>query len=857
MGQKIIQGDLRIKGALIEEGISLDTKWSQLSTDVVYPVTFNQRFTISKICKRNYGREVAEWHTSDGRSSWFFLSDYNLTAENTVNDILGITSSLGEINWGYSVTANTIGYGSEGNNVESVLQTLEEDVVNIREVAEGKCKTFIVDASLTIENIKTSPVLQKVYLYNSTTKAFDIDITDAVKNGEYDSYTCANSSFNSTADNFTILSGGSSSFMSSCLILREDIYGYRFRLVISSDTSVFSAGDIILVTQTDVPDRWVGQIAGMGIPLYKLETTKVELPTVNNGKLSIQLGGTEKASFTANQSGDTTLNITKTDITNLGIPSENTWRPVQNNLTSTSTTDALSAAQGKALKDSLDSKIDESYLYHTLTNGAYYYDSYQGNRGFRIITENMLADTLRWQASTVANKEYWDYNSSSWKALDLDLSNLFDGDFNTSIAIPHDKRKFRFTITANSGWPTTALIILAGSWFDSGTVNNVTGTTYKSIMTIETRSTTSDSWATKATANFSTQFDGTCGYVNNGLHTGHTLYRITVELGSWTTTTSSASLRNICILSNYAGSSLTPLSFDGTGKVTAKNTLAATTLYENGTSLTNKYQSKFTSSNKLSTDYISGLATVATSGSYNDLTNKPTLFSGSYTDLTNKPTIPSAVTEDTVAGWGFTKNTGTSNFSGSYTDLTNKPTLFSGDYNDLSNKPALFSGDYNDLSNKPTIPTEGIINTDLVITSTNQPTWNGKELLTLDDLYRRKEHIAIPIDSVTDLNSSIYTNPGIYGGSGGSFTNCPVTGSFIMEVYSTSLPPNDAENVTWSYRFRKLTDYLGNEYIQHCHTAGTAGSWLFGDWKQIALSDHVHTGYLKGSISDGVLTITE
>ena len=41
----------------------------------------------------------------------------------------------------------------------------------------------------------------------------------------------------------------------------------------------------------------------------------------------------------------------------------------------------------------------------------------------------------------------------------------------------------------------------------------------------------------------------------------------------------------------------------------------------------------------------STLATVATSGSYND--------------LSNKPTIPSAVTESTVSGWGFTKNTGT------------------------------------------------------------------------------------------------------------------------------------------------------------------------------------------------------
>ena len=43
--------------------------------------------------------------------------------------------------------------------------------------------------------------------------------------------------------------------------------------------------------------------------------------------------------------------------------------------------------------------------------------------------------------------------------------------------------------------------------------------------------------------------------------------------------------------------------------------------------------------------------------------NKPALAtvatSGSYNDLSNKPTIPSAVTETTVSSWGFTKNTGT------------------------------------------------------------------------------------------------------------------------------------------------------------------------------------------------------
>jgi len=81
----------------------------------------------------------------------------------------------------------------------------------------------------------------------------------------------------------------------------------------------------------------------------------------------------------------------------------------------------------------------------------------------------------------------------------------------------------------------------------------------------------------------------------------------------------------------------------------------------------------------------SSLAAVATTGSYTDLLNKPTLFSGSYTDLTSKPTL----------------------FSGSYTDLTNKPTLFSGSYVDLTNTPTLATvastGSYTDLTNKPTM----------------------------------------------------------------------------------------------------------------------------------------------------------
>lgn len=106
----------------------------------------------------------------------------------------------------------------------------------------------------------------------------------------------------------------------------------------------------------------------------------------------------------------------------------------------------------------------------------------------------------------------------------------------------------------------------------------------------------------------------------------------------------------------------------------------------------------------------SSLATVATSGNYNDLSNKPTIpaaqVQSDWTEadntavdyIKNKPTLATVAT------------------SGSYNDLTNKPTLAavatSGAYSDLSGTPTLAavatSGSYTDLSDKPTIPAAGV-----------------------------------------------------------------------------------------------------------------------------------------------------
>jgi len=102
-------------------------------------------------------------------------------------------------------------------------------------------------------------------------------------------------------------------------------------------------------------------------------------------------------------------------------------------------------------------------------------------------------------------------------------------------------------------------------------------------------------------------------------------------------------------------------------------------------------QANWTQTDSFADDYIKNkptLATVATSGSYND--------------LSNKPTIPDAQVQ---SNWNETS-------SSSKAYIQNKPSLAtvatSGSYTDLNNKPSLAtvatSGSYSDLSNKPTIP---------------------------------------------------------------------------------------------------------------------------------------------------------
>lgn len=174
--------------------------------------------------------------------------------------------------------------------------------------------------------------------------------------------------------------------------------------------------------------------------------------------------------------------------------------------------------------------------------------------------------------------------------------------------------------------------------------------------------------------------------------------------------------------------------------------------------------------------YVSSsqLSTVATSGNYND--------------LSNKPTIPSAVTESTVSGWGFTKNTGTYSIPQGgipKTDLAGAvQTSLSKADTALQSYTEQYKGTVTEVKINGTTksPSNGVVNLGTVITShqdisgkqdklisgSNIKTVNGESLLGTGNItisggnttvdwgdIQNKPHV-VTIDSNTFTTSDIY-----------------------------------------------------------------------------------------------------
>ncbi len=139
-----------------------------------------------------------------------------------------------------------------------------DNLVNVREVAEGKCKAFVLSYADDIAFVKTQVTLsesasRKFYVWNATTQQYE-DKTAEVLNGDYDSYTIVNNLFNdqnsqlvTNTNQYLIFRNPANS------INAQNFPSIGFYMISMASTGLGSqikTGDVFYVMENDVPDRW-------------------------------------------------------------------------------------------------------------------------------------------------------------------------------------------------------------------------------------------------------------------------------------------------------------------------------------------------------------------------------------------------------------------------------------------------------------------------------------------------------------------------------------------------------------------------------------------------------------------------
>jgi len=185
-------------------------------------------------------------------------------------------------------------------------------------------------------------------------------------------------------------------------------------------------------------------------------------------------------------------------------------------------------------------------------------------------------------------------------------------------------------------------------------------------------------------------------------------------------------------------------------------------------------QADWLQSNAASVDYIKNkptLATVAASGSYSDLTGRPTLFSGAYADLTGKPSFATVAT------------------SGNYADLSGKPTIptvTAFNFSQPTVRSLAVSTSYQALDNTKAaviVPSYACQNATQVLASSacTIQVRMGTGTLTCSTgtvYYTQRLAVSLGVLITQDSTNPVQINLPI----GGSFIMCPVAGTFTISA---------------------------------------------------------------------------
>ena len=181
-------------------------------------------------------------------------------------------------------------------------------------------------------------------------------------------------------------------------------------------------------------------------------------------------------------------------------------------------------------------------------------------------------------------------------------------------------------------------------------------------------------------------------------------------------------------------------------------------------------------------------------------------------------------------------------------------------YSALNNNIFTLWNSNSDGRNEMSITSEGM---DIRVNNVIQTAINASQLIiNTHDILRLTPKLAqiftTSIPANANLNSVDYLKVKQYfinTTNALTLTNCPTTSGFTMTVEApvSSTYDNESVNRDEVRRIRKITDLLGNQWIQACYRYAYSSTWTYGSWKQIVpvedLSSHdVITGSGGGII---------
>ena len=520
---------------------------------------------------------------------------------------------------------------------------------------------------------------------------------------------------------------------------------------------------------------------------------KPTIPTVNNATLTITQNGTSAGTFTANASSNKTIALTDTTYsagTNIDITS-NTIK------TKTLGVEYIIGTQSASTNAWTGVSTDTGCSSSTIYTGKVivYHLPYAG-------TNSAATLNLTLPDGTTTGAKGVKYNTGSnvgtTYGAGCDIFMVFDGSY-WKCAPWYDSNNYdriRHNTNVKAASAVTAGQIIVGT--DAGYKPVANGVTFSINYPILYAGS-----AIAAAATGNNNYDAYPGVNLQNTKSGYTgtTYKMVFLVGTLSGTTFTV---NSDILTQTIPSSADSKVYAPIGLMTDSNK----TVYFFPTN--NYWEYRNGAFRPIST--CPTLATVATSGSYNDLSNKPTIpaaqvqsnwtqttttavdyiknkptlatvaTSGSYNDLSNKPTIPTVNNATlTIQKNGTTVKTFTANASSNVTANITVPTKTSEITND-SNFVAsgdlatvATSGSYNDLSNKPTIPT--VNNATLTI----QKNGTNVQTFTANQSTNATANITVPT-KISDLTNT----------SGGFITYCTCSTAAATAAKVVTLDSGDS-----------------------------------------------------------------